>query len=202
MDLTEVKFIDLAAAPEMTIKKMADLYCAIWKEPPWNEYFWTVEGVLEDIGEQMKIPLAKGFIATYKRGPWGCEVWGIDVPEHIMNDDHVEPIGFTFGYEVTASDLQRISGVADDIWEQIIGTKRTFYIDELAVYERHRRLGIGEELTRKLLSCMPNFGVRCVTLRTDVRADAARHLYRKVGFEELPIIDAEYPDRTYWLLLI
>jgi hypothetical protein len=36
--------------------------------------------------------------------------------------------------------------------------------------------------------------------RTDNSVHAMRNLYLKQGFQELTVADAQYPERTYWLL--
>jgi len=84
---------------------IAELYCEIWKEPPWNENFWTVERVMQDIQKELTRPNAVLFSAT--------------------NDQGV--VGFTWGYETTLSDLHRISEVSVSEWKKTIGNKRTSY---------------------------------------------------------------------------
>ena len=36
--------------------------------------------------------------------------------------------------------------------------------------------------------------------RTAIGAIAMRSLFAKLGFEKLPVRDAVFPERTYWLL--
>jgi hypothetical protein len=43
------------------LKSAAKLYCQIWQEPPWNEDFWTVDGVIKDLDDQIQRPGAKAF---------------------------------------------------------------------------------------------------------------------------------------------
>ncbi len=156
--------------------KCAELYCEIWKERPWHEYFWTVKGVIEDIKKQLKRPNAVGFVALF-----GEEV-----------------IGFTWGYEVSKKNLREISGVkALDI---LFKKGRVFYIDELGTSSSFRRRGVGKQLSKTLIATIRSRGIRCFTLRTDVKAIAARNLYAKLGFRDLSIQDAEHSKRTYWLL--
>ncbi len=197
-----MSLIDMKKAPKEVIRKCAVLYCNIWKEPPWNEDFWTPDKVIQDIKEQLEIPLSQGFVATRRRKPYNYErmdLCGAKATGY-SEEDLMEPIGFTWGYEVDISDISRISGIPKREWKKVIGSKRTFYIDELGVDRDWRKHGIGAKLSRKLLDQMPSLGVVYVTLRTDVEAIAARSLYQKLGFKEIRITDAQYPDRTYWLL--
>lgn len=172
----EIKRLDLEK--EKVLRKCAELYCQIWKEPPWNEDFWTVEGVIEDIKKQMKRPNAIGFLSLH-----GEEV-----------------VGFTWGYEVSKDNLREISGVEvlDVLFEK---GNRVFYIDELGVASLFRKMGIGEQLSKSLIATVLNScEIRRFTLRTDIKAIAARNLYIKLGFRDLSIRDAEHSTRTYWFL--
>jgi len=174
----KVKIEKLDVKNKKFLRKCAELYCQIWKEPPWNEDFWTVEGVIEDIKKQMERPNAVGFWALY-----GEEV-----------------IGFTWGYEVSKADLREISGVValDFLFKK---GSRVFYIDELGVAYLFRGRGIGERLSRNLIGAVRNScEIRRFTLRTDIKAITARNLYRKLGFRDLLIRDAAHPNRTYWFL--
>ena len=174
----EVKIERLDVKKEEVLRKCAELYCQIWKEPPWNEDFWTVEGVIEDIKKQMERPHAVGFWALH-----GEEV-----------------VGFTWGYEVSKEDLRKISGVEtlDVLFEK---GDRVFYIDELGVAPLFRKRGVGEQLSKALIAVAQGLcGIQRFTLRTDIKAIAARKLYIKLGFKELSVRDAEHPERTYWVL--
>lgn len=174
----EVEVERLDVKNEEILRKCARLYCQIWKEPPWNEDFWTVEGVIEDIKKQMKQPNAVGFLALH-RG---------------------EVVGFTWGYEVSKEDLREISGVEalDVLFKK---GSRVFYIDELGVDSSFRKRGIGEQLSKVLIATARNScEIRSFTLRTNIEAVAARNLYVKLGFRDLSIRDAEHSQRTYWFL--
>jgi hypothetical protein len=43
-------------------------------------------------------------------------------------------------------------------------------------------------------------GYAGVILRAHVEANAARRMYAKMGFQELPVRDSEHRDRSYWFL--
>jgi len=57
------------------LEKTARLYCEIWKEPPWNEYFWKQKEVLRDIQEQLKKEAAMLIVAVNKDKVIGF-TWG------------------------------------------------------------------------------------------------------------------------------
>ena len=175
--MKEVKIDRIEVKDKEVLRECAELYCQTWKEPPWNEDFWTVEGVIEDIKKQMKRSQAIGFLAF-------CDG---------------KVIGFTWGYEVSKKDLQEISGVTalDILFER----SRVFYIDELGVSLSFRKRGVGKQLSKTLIATARNSReIRCFTLRTDVKAVAARNLYIKLGFKDLSVQDAEHSQRTYWVL--
>lgn len=159
------------------LRSCAKLYCEIWKEPPWNEYFWTVDGVTEDLKRQVNMSGAKGFFAT--------------------NDGEV--VGFTWGYLTTQSAMRNISESEslDFLFSDI---ECVFYLAELGVCRSFREHKIGEKLTVALLGELAKDGTRLVVLRTDIKANAARRLYQKIGFTDLMVKDGKHEDRTYWVL--
>jgi len=159
-------------------QEIARIYCQIWKEPPWNEDFWTEEAVVEDLQKQSKKPGALILAAS---------------------NGSAEIVGFTWGYKTSIADMAEISGLSEDLWEGIIGKDNSFYIDELGVDIGSRGKGIGTALAEELLKEVSRDGIKCVLLRTDTRATPARRVYEKVGFRELPIRDANHENRTYWL---
>jgi len=177
----------IGPSEEIYIQEIADLYCKIWREPPWNEEFWTNEGVAEDIKNQMK-KVGSCLLIVQDTKDWRV-------------------IGFSWGYEVNATDLSKISGIPESKWKEAIGEETAFYIDELGVDKNYRRQGVGERLTGELLgetvndlnSLKRGDNPGYAILRTDVGALAARNLYKKLGFQELNLVDAKYSTRTYWL---
>jgi len=162
------------------LKSCAELYCQIWREPPWNENLWTVSGVLSDIEQQLSKACSEGFLA--------------------VNGSN-EAIGFTWGYPVSKNNMRRISKSSDlDFVFQ--KRKKVFYVDELGVGSNFRIRGIGKTISGMLISAAKRHGFNCFILRTDEKAAAARMLYQKLGFQELDARDREFTGRTYWLLEI
>ena len=160
------------------LEKTARLYCEIWKEPPWNEYFWKQDEVLRDIQEQLKKEAAM-LVAAVKK-------------------DRV--IGFTWGYLVDKKLMETISSnnLLSFLFEP--ATKSVFYIDELGVDKRHRMHGVGGKITESIIKQTKKIGVDCWCLRTHINAMPARKMYGKLGFNDLKIKDGKYADRTYWML--
>ena len=161
---------------EEDCRKTAELYCEIWKEPPWNEDFWKPEAVIKDLQEQMVKQNAIFLLAT---------------------NETTEIIGFTWGYEINVTELSQISGVPINIWKKEIKEKVLFYIDEFGVKQTYRRRGIGQKLAKELLKQISYSDINCVILRTDALAIPARTVYSKIGFKESAIRDAEHQNRTY-----
>jgi len=177
MNKVKIEKLNLSMGNKKFLKKCAELYCEIWNEPPWNENFWKIDGVIEDIKRQMERPSAAGFIA--------------------FTDDKV--IGFTWGYEISKENLREISGVKS--LDVLFRNGRVFYIDELGVSSPFRKKKIGEQLSNSLIiNARNSCGIQYFTLRTDIKAIAARNLYAKLGFVDLHIQDAKYSQRTYWFL--
>jgi len=77
--------------------------------------------------------------------------------------------------------------------------EKIFYLAELGVCSSVRNHRIGERLTVCLIEDVKKNDIKLITLRTDVRADSARHLYQKLGFRDLQIKDAKHYNRTYWV---
>jgi len=159
-----------------TLQQWAECYCEIWKEPPWLEDFWKPEDVIADFRKEMARKHSVAFLA--------------------LNEGSV--VGFTHGYSVGRDELKDIAGsdLLDGLFKE---NERLFYVDELGVVAKYRGNRISLKLTKALLRAAYVKGLCDIVLRTDIKADAARHVYEELGFTELNVHDAAYPDRTYWL---
>ena len=157
-------------------RELAELYCAVWREPPWNEFDWTNEIVLTKLNHDLALPGAVGYAAE---------------SESI--------VGFTWGYQVDHTHLADIAGTPA-LDYLFAGYKRVFYLAELAVRLDWRRRLVGKTITDRLLGATCHQQCDLVILRTDDRAEEAIRLYRRLGFRELDIHDANYPLRRYWIL--
>lgn len=175
-DLSIVR-IGAGVIPPEFLGSWARLYCEIWKEPPWNEDFWQPESVVNNLSQEMQNPDAVAYLA--------------------LDGDRV--VGFTHGYSVSRNELRGITGntMLDHLFEK---NDRVYYVDELGVAMSHRGQHISLRLSVSLIEHAREQRISRVTLRTDVEAVAARHVYRKIGFKELDVRDAAHASRTYWLL--
>ena len=116
--------------------------------------------------------------------------------------------GYALGYEVFQESedpreltLRAISGTTalDNLFE---GGGRVFYGDTLCVDPDARRRQIAHRLVAAQITVLRSDGFAYRIGRTALNATAMRALFAKLGFEELPVRDAVFPERTYWLLRI
>jgi len=190
--LVGLSYLKFGNTPERPVlmEQCSELYCQIWKEPPWCEDFWVPEEVRQTLSKELELPGAVCVLAAneYTQHPY---------TEY--DDDKYCVLGFTWGYSVSQEDLRRIAGHEglDFVFEN---TPRAFYIDELGVDPGKRLKGVGRQLTTLLLDHARGQGHRRIVLRTDLRAVPARALYSHLGFTELDVKDAQHENRTYWLL--
>jgi ribosomal protein S18 acetylase RimI-like enzyme len=172
-----IRSIDPKTTSKDILLQWAKLYCEIWKEEPWCEDCWKPEEVIVDLFQEMMRPGAKGFVTM---------------------SDHKVVVGFTHGYLVNRAELEEIAG--SSLLDNMFGhNDSVFYIDELGVDRNYRGRGIAYKLTAILIAEAGGYR-KPIILRTDTKAHAARHLYTKLKFKELDVHDAQYPDRTYWIL--
>lgn len=172
-----MKITTMNQCDQKMIKNVANLYCRIWKEPPWNEGFWIERDVMADIMEQFEKPKAI-FITAIDNGL---------------------VIGFTWGYEVDKKEMRKISH--GNKLDAIFCDQTTlFYVDELAVDSKFRNKGVGRLLTGKLIKQSSKYRITGWSLRTHKDAIKAKRLYKQIGFNNLEIADERYKERAYWLL--
>lgn len=154
----------------------AEIYCRIWKEPPWNEDFWNPSDVLDSLRQQLSEPLSVCWLALSPKK---------------------QVIGFSWGYGVSRDAMRKISG-NDQLDRFFDSDKPIFYISELGVDPDQRLKGVGRTLTDKLIAHSKDQECERIMLRTDVRAIPARALYSNLGFIELANRDSAHKMRTYW----
>lgn len=172
--------LDLKNLSKDVVEECASLYCQIWKEPPWNEDFWTIPRVIDDLRREMSQKGAAGFLSL----AWNREV---------------EVIGFTWGYRVSARQLAELASNPEVVKFFDVGDTG-FYIDELGVSPNYRDRGIGKNLTELLIGQALYQRNKKIFLRTNRKAVAARSVYNDLGFQELDLTDGAYKERNYWLL--
>ncbi|MFC1618128.1 GNAT family N-acetyltransferase [Patescibacteria group bacterium] len=81
---------NLLTGPELTSKlidQISELYCQIWREPPWNEDFWkpievraTIEQVLDQPSSVMNVKLCGSDVAGFT---WGYRTSRNPVLDHL-----------------------------------------------------------------------------------------------------------------------
>jgi ribosomal protein S18 acetylase RimI-like enzyme len=155
----------------------AELYCQIWKEPPWLEDFWKSDKVLDDMKKQLSKDSSICIFAE-------------------TINPHLCIVGFTWGYVVSQADMRSICG--NNSLDFIFNGGKVFYVDELGVSASHRNCGIGKSLTKELINLVKEKLIKTAVLRTNVLAESARTVYREMGFVDLKISDKKYSDRTCW----
>ncbi|MBP7866703.1 MAG: bifunctional helix-turn-helix transcriptional regulator/GNAT family N-acetyltransferase [Acidobacteria bacterium] len=72
---------------------------------------------------------------------------------------------------------------------------RSFELSKMAVEEKFQRRGIGERLARHALAAARDLGAETVVLHTSLKLEAAVALYRKLGFEPVPLTDPTHFQR-------
>ncbi len=82
------------------------------------------------------------------------------------------------------------------------GTNGRFgYLQRLGVRDACQGKGIGEALSRRLIDSLSAMGAGVICVNTQEENGAARSLYRKLGFEEIPerrLIMSRKPDSMGW----
>ncbi|MBM4177497.1 GNAT family N-acetyltransferase, partial [Candidatus Gribaldobacteria bacterium] len=166
----DFSFVKLEAESSF-VKGLAELYCQVWQEPPWNENFWKPSEVMADIKKALNKPCAIGYAVVISESlPYsGGIIWmaGPSVQKESV-------IGFTLGYEVSKEEMAEISGHKQ--LDVLFNGARVFYIDELAIAKKHRQKGLATEISWWLLRFVESQGIGVVVLRTDIKAKAARAL--------------------------
>jgi ribosomal protein S18 acetylase RimI-like enzyme len=141
-DPEETSTVRIVNFEEKYRNSLVKLYIEIWKEPPWNEFFWTPELVNEDINFGLS---QKDFVGILAINP------------------NEEVIGFTWGYKLPLEKFPFLKNVVEE---------KTFYIDELGVRADYRKRKIGTLLTNKLTEEVVKLGYETLVLRTDVNSGA------------------------------
>jgi ribosomal protein S18 acetylase RimI-like enzyme len=186
LEITRVLVEDLRADKSGTlIEQLATLIYTVFREPPWNE---EPEKSRIHFGLGTALMRRNALLYIAKTKPL------------------VKIAGFIMGLELlsTAEDyrdctLSEISGAhALDFLAE--GGKRVFYVSGLGVDPEFRRCHVAEKLSVALIDELRRQGFSYRLGRTDRSAKGMRSLYTKLGFQELPVQDTVYPERTYWLL--
>ena len=169
------------------IEQIASLAYRAFREPPWNDDF---ERPRLHFGLGVDLMRRNAVVFIAKANASG------------------KIAGYALGYEVLRESedhrdltLRAISGTTalDYLFE---GGNRVFYGDTLCVDPDARRRQIAYGLVAAQITVLRSEGFAFRIGRTAMNATAMRGLFAKLGFEELPVRDAVFPERTYWLLAL
>ncbi|MGH8507767.1 MAG: GNAT family N-acetyltransferase [Gammaproteobacteria bacterium] len=184
--IERIRVEDLRAdASGILVEQIASLAYRSFREPPWKDDLERAR-LHFGLGVDLMRRNALAFIAKAK--------------------DSGTILGYALGYEVLRESedprdltLGAISGTTalDYLFEE---GERVFYADTVCVDPGARRRQIAYELAAVLIPVLRSQGFTYHVARTATNATAIRALFAKLGFEELPVRDAVFADRTYWLL--
>jgi ribosomal protein S18 acetylase RimI-like enzyme len=169
------------------IEQIASLAYRAFREPPWNDDLERPR-LHFGLGVDLMRRNAVAFIAKAKASG--------------------KIAGYALGYEVLRESedprdltLRAISGTGalDYLFE---GGNRVFYGDTLCVDPGARRRQIAYGLVAAQIPVLRGGGFAHRIGRTAMNATAMRGLFAKLGFEELAVRDAVFPERSYWLLTL
>lgn len=171
----------------LVIEQMASLAYRAFREPPWNDDLERPR-LHFGLGVDLMRRNALALIAKAR--------------------DSGQIAGYALGYEVFQESedpreltLHAISGTTalDYLFEE---GKRVFYADTVCVNPEARRRQIAFGLAEAVIPVLRREGFTYYIGRTAIGAIAMRSLFAKLGFEELPVRDAVFPERSYWLLTL
>jgi ribosomal protein S18 acetylase RimI-like enzyme len=186
IEIAPVSLAELRAEKSgLLVEQLALLIHGIFRGPPWNEDD-EMPRILFGLGTEMMRRNAILYVAKAKcSGTIAGYLMGHEVRERIE-----DPRDRTLG---------EIAGTPalDYLFE---GGKRVFYVDGLGVAPDFRRRHVAERLSLALIEELRLQGFDYRIGRTDTTARPVRSLFTKLGFRELPVCDAFYPTRTYWVL--
>ena len=171
-----IETLDYSNEPD--VQSLAEMFCEIWKEPPWCEFFWTVTEVREYILSFAKLP----------KGSW------------LVMKNRGKIIGFAAGYEVDSLELSQISGHSETIWTPLFSDKRGFYVAEIAVNPSYRGKHLGTALAITQMNYAKLKSQSYMVFRT--KNVITEHLYQALGFVRSPLVDGADPERKYWYKML
>ncbi|OOO02811.1 MAG: hypothetical protein USCGTAYLOR_00948 [Chromatiales bacterium USCg_Taylor] len=167
------------------IEQIASLAYRAFREPPWND-----DCALARLHLGLGVDLMRrNAVALIAKTRGSGEITGYALGYEVLRESE-DPRDLT---------LSTISGTTalDYLFE---AGGRVFYGDTLCVDPDARRRRIAYGLVVAQLRLIRSEGFTYRIGRTAVNATAMRALFAKLGFEELPVQDAVFADRTYWLL--
>ena len=172
-----------ADTPGVLIEQMGSVAYRAFREPPWND---DLEKPRLHFGLGVDL-MRRNAVASIAKASGKIAGYAVGYEVLRESEDH---------RDVT---LRAISGTTalDYLFE---GGTRVFYADTVCVDPGARRRQIAFGLAEAVIPVLRREGFTYYIGRTAIGAIAMRSLFAKLGFEELPVRDAVFPERTYWLL--
>jgi ribosomal protein S18 acetylase RimI-like enzyme len=189
----------LREATENDLAGLARVYARAYAQPPWNERndptssARYLQWVMREPGTFGLVALAPHPVSSGSAGANGSGETGGDTV-----------VGFVLAgerpYAAFVEDWQRTADLPPEGWPVLAG--RLGYVWEIAVEPDAQRRGIGAALLGDAIARLRAGGVEQVVLRSSERATAAVALYRRFGFERLPLRERLDPLAGPWLLAL
>lgn len=159
---------------------LVGIYVRAYAQPPWNEQHEAVKSE-EYLRWVMGVPGTHTLLSLDEGGaPCGAVLAG---PR---------------AYERFVEDWERLAHRPAEGWPRVPGP--VGYIWEIAVDPNVQRRGHGAALMASAIERLRRQGVRTLLLRSNERAAAAMALYRRFGFERLPVRERWDPLAGPWAL--
>jgi ribosomal protein S18 acetylase RimI-like enzyme len=173
----------IRAATEADLPAVVGIYVRAYAQPPWNEQN------------------APGPSETYLRWMIGSQGASCLVAANAIVG---QVLGFVFAgprpYAHFLEDWERMADRPPEGWPRVSG--RLGYIWEIAVEPGRQRQGLGTALLAAAIERLRSLGVETVVLRSSERAPAAIALYRRFGFQRLPLRERRDPQAGPWALAL
>jgi ribosomal protein S18 acetylase RimI-like enzyme len=184
-------------ATETDVPAIVDVYIRAYAQPPWYESHQPVpsEGYLRWVmGQPGTFCLVSAAVGVAAPATPQGEVRG--------EAEGFTPQGFVLAgprdYADFVRDWERLADRPPGGWPVVPG--RLGYIWEIAVRPEAQRRGQGMALLRAAVERLRAEGVDAVILRSSEHATAAVTLYRRFGFQRLPVSERVDPLSGPWVL--
>jgi ribosomal protein S18 acetylase RimI-like enzyme len=168
-------------ATEADLPAVVDIYIRAYAQPPWNERH-------EPISSEGYLRWVLGTPGTR------CLVSQAGTESPVQGFVLVGPRA----YEQFVEDWERLADRPVEGWPAVPG--RLGYIWEIAVHPDAQRRGHGAALLRGAIESVRQEGIETMVLRSSERATAAVGLYRRFGFQRLPVSERVDPLSGPWAL--
>ncbi len=179
-------------ATEQDVPAIVEIYIRAYAQPPWNERHEPIssEGYLRWV---MGVP-ATHCLVSLDGMPAGSGATAPSPPP--------APAGFILAgardYDQFVQDWERLADRLPEGWPEITG--KLGYVWEIAVDPAAQRRRHGTALLAAAIERLKAEAVDVLLLRSSERATAAIGLYRRFGFQRLPVRERIDPLSGPWIL--